>query len=231
MSIETLLDGITNIKGGFSGYRRPELEQQLRQLTPDKRIVFAAAIAERIMPQYRRFCRETGQGNLDFLRHTLNWLWDDILERKLPDQFIEDLRDQCEALIPGDDAIWVEATAYAQDAVGAIYCVLSSRITGDIADTIGAAQFICDTIYDSIMRRVDVDLRKSDWYEIVLNDPVMQQELARQSRDAVQLGQNDITPRIVQRIRRRARLESRTVLLIPARRPKRRSRAGGSSPG
>ena len=59
-------------------YNEELLKKELNRMAVPLRVVFAAAVAERLLPAYATFSRKTGRGNPHLLTEILKRLWRDI---------------------------------------------------------------------------------------------------------------------------------------------------------
>src|ERR1700688_1483953 len=91
---------------------------QLERLPNRLRVAFAAACAERQLPNYVRFSEATGEGNPGRLEAALRRVWDDIERRPAGSTELKDCLDACMALLPEEDSDDHRLLGYyAEDAV------------------------------------------------------------------------------------------------------------------
>src|SRR5437867_5776161 len=119
-----------------------ELVARLEALSPECRVVFAAACAERALPGYDAFLVRTGRRRPATLRSNLTRLWDDLAGNRMMDGEIQTRIDTCLEMIPKEEeGAWVEPeSALADDAAAAVAYALSCRQNGSAQEAAWAAR-------------------------------------------------------------------------------------------
>jgi uncharacterized protein YjaG (DUF416 family) len=120
-------------------FERDKLSATFAQLQFSCAVAFAAACAERQMPNYARYARRSGRGNPIALRDALNCLWSDIQGQPAPKGALQHCQAACWALIEEQDdrdADW----PYAEDAMSAVYYTIEARLNGVTTRAASAAK-------------------------------------------------------------------------------------------
>jgi uncharacterized protein YjaG (DUF416 family) len=95
-------------------------------------VVFAAAVAERLLPVYSFFSRKTGRGNPHSLTEILDRLWRDIDGIPMTPGELQQNIDLSMELIPKEDEKpWVPEQYWAEDAAVAVVYALRTRQSGN----------------------------------------------------------------------------------------------------
>lgn len=196
---------------GISSYNEELLVAELGRLTALLRAVFAAACAERLMPAYDEFSRQTDRGNPAKLSAILSRLWEDLEGNEMSPPQLQQNIDSCMELIPQeDDGPWVPAQAAAEDAAGALAYALRCRQSGDAQEAAWAARRAYEAVDHFVVNREGIDVNEAGSERAVLTDPIVQAELSRQRRDLNELRTGSTTD-VVERIKSRARSEAAHV--------------------
>jgi uncharacterized protein YjaG (DUF416 family) len=188
-------------------YDEQEIIRKLDQLHTRAKVAFAAACAERQVPGYVAFSRQTGRGEPHALIDILERVWRDVLGDKMLDDEIQRQLARCMALIPQEDeGPWVNEQAYAEDAASAVVYALRARTTGESQEAAYAARVAYEALDHHVINRLGVE---DD--DHVLAHPVVQAELAHQHRDLDELlgASADLTALLI-RLRDRASTEAAT---------------------
>jgi hypothetical protein len=160
------------------------LRERLTALPQAKALAFGAACAERILPNYLRFMRETGWGRIDRLRRALDLVWK-IVETDIgtDEDVIRQILAECEATAPDSEDFGSLFTSGAQDACFAICNLLDFVLEKSNKCIVLAARYPTDSI-DLYVQEVENIAPQDPMLESkILSHPLMQQELARQRRD------------------------------------------------
>jgi uncharacterized protein YjaG (DUF416 family) len=156
-------------------FDKSELARELEQLSPRRRVAFAAACAERLLPAYAHFSQRTGRGDPGRLATILDRVWGDATGGPMSvdevQQSIDDCLKQMESAAehgtdwspaqPWEDAVTAaraqakEAVAsmeaQAEDAAGALAYALRCRQNGQAQEAAWAAGRAVDAI-DNFLR-------------------------------------------------------------------------------
>jgi uncharacterized protein YjaG (DUF416 family) len=195
----------------------PALLQRLERLPRQSRTIFAAAVAQRLLPAYARFWKKTGKGDPTRLTAILGQLWGDLDGTKTSQEAQQESIDLCISLIPPEDfEPWCQEQFYADDAAAALAYALRSRESGNAEEAAWAARRAYNALDHFVIAKEDIDINKPGAEETVLAHPIIQAELARQDRDLLDLSANrsDIS-RIADQIRQRAKAEAETMFDQP----------------
>jgi uncharacterized protein YjaG (DUF416 family) len=174
-----------------------ELQARLKQLPNKLRVAFAAACAERQLPNYANFSRATGVGDPIRLAGALGRVWDDIEGRTVTDNELQKQLDTCMSLLP-DDEVEVQGQAYANDAVASVAYAIRARLTGDCQEAVWAARRAYEALDYYIVSRFNPKIVEPDAEARIVAHPLVQAELRRQRTDFSQLQEvamNSVTER------------------------------------
>ena len=108
------------------------------------RALFAAACAERLFGLY-------ALGERERLRAALDLAWAESDDAAA----LEGARQTAEALVPAEDADWVEASAFAQNAAAAVAYALRTRLTDHPQEAAWAARQVYDAADYAAQQRVE----------------------------------------------------------------------------
>jgi uncharacterized protein YjaG (DUF416 family) len=161
------------------------LRTQLDQLSQAHRAAFAAACAERLFPAYLHFSQTAQNADPDKLRAALNRLWDDLTGNPMSELELRATAKECEALVPSEEEESSDEQPYGEDAAAALAYALEARFKGS-----QEAAWSARRAYEALDHFVD--FRNGDGIRVtpeeqILEDPLVQAELARQSRDLKEL--------------------------------------------
>lgn len=190
------------------------LKRELSRIPVSLRVVFAAAVAERLLPIYAAFSRKTGRGDPQSLMEILERLWGDIDGIEMSPEELQKNIDLSIELAPDeDDEPWVPDQHWAEDAAAAVAYALCARQNGGSQDAAWAARRACDALDDFVMTQEDIDTDVSGAQERITSNPLVQAELMRQQRDLSELvgaDGHDVSA-LAHKIRQRAKTESISV--------------------
>jgi uncharacterized protein YjaG (DUF416 family) len=199
---------------GILSFNEQSLVGELTRLPLPFRVVFAAASAERLLPAYISFSRQTGRGDPTALTAILERLWLDAQGDRMDTRQVQENVDLSMSLIPQEDAIsWVSEQAWAEDAAAAVAYALRCRLNGQAQEAAWAARRAYEALDHFVIAREGIDTSKAGAEAQVLSHPLVQAELLRQQRDLGELlaaDQQDLL-RVAQRTHQRAKAESETV--------------------
>jgi uncharacterized protein YjaG (DUF416 family) len=182
-----------------------QLKGKLERLSAQQRATFAAACAERLFASYRRFANLTERSPL-LLRHILDRLWDDLSGRPMTSLELDKLIKSSVSLIPDEDPqTWIPEQGPAEDAAAAVSYALEARRTRSSQEAAWSARRAYEAVDEYIVDHHNIDTNLPGEELVVLSDPLMQAELARQKRDLDELTEAKVT---VQALRARAAAEA-----------------------
>lgn len=189
-----------------------ELLAQLKQLPNQSRVAFAAACAERQLPNYANFSKVTGPGDPSLLARILNRIWEDIEGNSATDDELQKKLTLCMALLPNDEAEGSEQRAYANDAVASVAYTIRARLTGNCQEALWAARRAYEALDHYIIARFNPIIVERDAEIPIVAHPLVQTELRRQRADLSQLqeaaGDQAKERQIVVNLRNRSQTEA-----------------------
>jgi uncharacterized protein len=169
-----------------------QLVGMLERLSCSFRVVFAAACAERLLPAYAAFSETARRGDPTVLRHSLTALWNDIGECRLPNEEVQKVIELCTELIPReDDEPWLPQRASAENAGAAVTYALRCLQNGQSKEAAWAARCAYEAVDHFVVNTENIDMDRPEAEAMVLGHALVQAELARQSRDLVELRGDD----------------------------------------
>ena len=192
-------------------FDQQKLIHALRQLPRTLRVAFAAACAERQLPAYQLFLRESRGEDKDALVRALDEVWLNPGQGKEMD--LQRQLKECMGLIPREDVIeqWTEQASRAQDAGISVTYALRTRISGEAQDAAWSAQTAYESLDNFVVNRESIDTNQPGGEDRVLSHPLIQAELSRQKRDFDELrGAGDANHQLViMQLRNRAKSDGR----------------------
>lgn len=171
-------------------------------LKPHQQLAFGAACCERILPNYRVFSEEVKWGDSEPLRKALDFAWLACQDLAPEPKTVQALLAACENNAPDSEDFDSLYTSSAQDAVFAICSLLDFLLTGNSSHVVNAARYATDSIDLIVQERDDLSPQDPGLEQKILQHPLMQQELRRQSRDLVdQPSRNDAGAQLIFKVR------------------------------
>jgi uncharacterized protein YjaG (DUF416 family) len=199
---------------GILRFNEQSLIKGLEQLPLPFRVTFAAASAERLVPAYTSFSRQTGRGDATALAAVLERLWLDLQGKRMDARQVQENIDVSMSLIPQEDSgPWVPEQAWAEDAAAAVAYALRCRQNGQSQEAAWAARRAYEALDHFVVNQEGIDTNRVGAEEEVLSHPLVQAELSRQGRDLSELlaaNQQDEV-RVAQQMCQRAQAEAETV--------------------
>jgi uncharacterized protein YjaG (DUF416 family) len=183
-----------------------ELLRELRALSKWHRLAFAAASAERLLPNYVAFARAARWGSADTLREALDYVWLVIERQRMDADEVQRLIARVETVTPDTEAFRTPFTSAALDAAGAVIETLHCVLDADPQRALIVATLARDTVDMFIQERDRLDLtRDRDFEQRIANDPLMRDELDRQHELLTELReQSALTQFFVRRLQSKA---------------------------
>lgn len=185
----------------------------LIELLPKRlRAAFAAACAQRQLPNYIRTSAVNPIANPEAVTRMLRELWDSIEQNAFePEKIRRDL-DLCDALTPGDDTEWFSGGGFAQRALLSLAYAFDTALSGGSQEAMWAAYGACEALEKHIVERFGVDdvvpYNAPGRCSFIDSFPIMQAELSRQQADLMELQVAAKAPSseaaVIARIKRRA---------------------------
>jgi uncharacterized protein YjaG (DUF416 family) len=165
-----------------------ELWRQLERLPNRLRVVFAAACAQRQVPNYVRFSKATGQGNPAVLIGALSCLWDEPEGTPSSERQLQQHLQSCMSLLPDPEGeFYGELAFYAEDAVSSAAYAIGTRLTADIQQAVWASRRAYNALDEFVGAKNPggrFDQKEEDRIRL---HSVVQAELRRQQADLLQL--------------------------------------------
>jgi uncharacterized protein len=158
-----------------------QLISQLDRLPARLRAVFAAACAERLVPNYVRYAADTGKFDRSLLTTALATLWNNIQENEHDEDALRDQVAQCELLLSDQNFPELECDPYAEDAVVSTIYAITTRLDGSSQDAMWAARRVLDSLEYLPLMRDDGSGPALD--DRLMAEPLVQAELLRQQAD------------------------------------------------
>ncbi|MCP4003212.1 MAG: YjaG family protein [bacterium] len=152
---------------------------QLDALTPRLRATFALACAERLLPFYSEFCRETGEGEPATALASCDRLWDYLSGEPFAVDVAREAQ-RCLDLIPPEYGPG-STRAFADDACAALAFAWRSLETSDGYEAMAAGRRTLASIDYHLTTTLDIDDTEA------LEHPLIHSECARQQRDLFEL--------------------------------------------
>lgn len=175
-------------------HRLQTVEEALKHMPSDRRVAFAAACCERLLPSYVALSERTGWGNPGALRSGLDRIWDHLTGDADALEVRSSLLAECEAACPGPDAPDHVATdpecGIATNACVAVSTLLDATEDDDPEPIRSIAELALNSVdayLFSAMPELDPnDGGRSD--RIVDEHHLMRREVERQLEDLRSLG-------------------------------------------
>jgi uncharacterized protein YjaG (DUF416 family) len=173
-------------------YDEKDLVVRLDRLPSNRRPIFAASCAQRLLPAYAVFSKASNGRFNDRLPEILSLLWDDLEEIRCQ-QPIDVTRciDVAIGLIQGDDATeWIPEQAPAENAAEAVAYAFTCRLSGSSQEAAWAARQVYDALDYVLVSRLRIDINNPADTTRIVAHPLVQAELSRQLRDLKNLQQD-----------------------------------------
>lgn len=156
------------------------LRARIARLSPKARAEFALACAERLLPQYRRYREQTGQGAPDLLADALAAARDRLTKEDAGVD-LEPLAERCETLVPvEDDPAWTSLSGLAQNAASAAVYAIRGVASGSIDDAMWAGVQGYEAADLIATNQLDVDFNEPGIEDRIMAEDVVQKELVAQ---------------------------------------------------
>jgi uncharacterized protein YjaG (DUF416 family) len=163
-------------------FDKASLSYRLSSLSARKRLAFMLLLCERMMPGFQKFGADTGF-DLSIHHECLEKGWAYLGGNPNPESY-EELAERCLESTPDTEDYQHILTSAALDtalSVRNLMLFLSDHNTYPIVESAG---FACDTMFMWVEKRTPVPAQSvHEAMEMVLRDPLVQQELSRQAED------------------------------------------------
>ena len=202
---------------GFKIHDKQQLTDDLAKLPRVLLMTFAAACAQRLLPNYLRYASAARHAKPAAMSNALAGLWSMIESCRFDEGVLAKDYDLCLSLI--DDANnneaprreYIQGGAEAEDAVLAIAYAIRAR-NGDPEEGEAAAEQAINAIDSYLTQRHEVDLDDKEWHQKLEAHPIMQMELRRRHMDLAELLAAARNPggerAVIERIQRRAEMDA-----------------------
>src|SRR5215469_13531042 len=189
-------------------FDRKQLTDHLEPLPKRLRVAFAAACAQRQLPNYVSASAANPRTDADAATRMLHGLWDAIARNAFDSKRIQRDLSVCRALLPDYDNGYFEGIEFADDAIVSIGLALDTALKGASHDAAGSAERAFSALDEYIIRRFHIDDSAPGAESLIDSFPIMQAELSRQQADLADLHAAAKNPgseaAIIVRIKRRA---------------------------
>jgi len=174
-------------------YDEQRLRKQLAVFNAAGLIAFSLSVAERLLPNYRRFVRETGWGDEAVLRRALDlgwsWLEHGVVERREAQR----LQDACLKQAPDTDDFTTILVSSALDAANSAAIVAELVVESDVEKAVEIASYGRDTVDMYVQELENMPSNSTDLEERIRLHELMQRELINQ-REAIEAIASGIHP-------------------------------------
>jgi len=189
-----------------------ELVARLDRLPTRLRVAFAAACAERQMPNYERFLpAQISEANT--LKLALQRVWEAAEGKAISLREIDALLDSCMSIIDEHDL--ENSAPLPSDAAASVYCAISA-LTDDPKDALHAANRAYAAADYVVTTKLELCIIDRALAELIIAHPIGQAELHRQQLDLQDLeaaGRDDgAIASVVAKVRDRARQDADSFL-------------------
>jgi hypothetical protein len=157
----------------------------LAQLPTRLAAAFAAAVAERQLPNYAAYTVLTGRGNFDVLLRALHDLWNDLEHPLENEDALRSHIKQCESLL-SEKGHYDEGWSFAKNAIWSTQYALHLWLDGQVQNAVWATDCAIESLYHSTATPIGgVGMRtiSPEEHEALIADPLMQVEFKREHQD------------------------------------------------
>jgi uncharacterized protein len=152
---------------------------------------FAAACAERQLPNYFRFAEATGRGSPEQLTGALRCIWEDIEGQPKGSTELNIYLGICVSLLPNDEADEADDIClmgyYAEDAVSAVVYAIEARLKSDARAAAESAHVAYSALDVYVSEMLNIPSIGKNEEALILTHPLVQGEFERQQADVLQL--------------------------------------------
>jgi uncharacterized protein YjaG (DUF416 family) len=167
-------------------FDRKRLMAQIEALPKQMRVGFAAACAQRQLPNYLGTTAANPTGNPEAVTRILRELWDGIARNSFQPEKIQREAAICQALIPDYEECF-EGIEYAEDAVLSLAYAVDTALSGTSQDAMWAAEHAYGALNEYIIQRFGVDTNAPNAQSLIDSFPIIQAEISRQQVDLTEL--------------------------------------------
>jgi len=174
------------------------------QMSPKGRLAFALICAERMLPNYREFARETGRGGEDVIRRALDYGWDCLLDLAQPNiSASEELAKELDFWAPEPGNFSTPLVSAALDAVCSAEYVVEIAYSQDVDAVRSVASLARDTVDMFVQELESMPHRSPSLEEMIRLHPLMQAELVEQQRTLALIISAQDSPEVYAGLRRK----------------------------
>jgi uncharacterized protein len=168
------------------------LKNRLTKLDKNRQLAFGAVCCERLLPNYLAFKEDTGWGDINPIRESLNLIWF-VLQGQQPNtQEIKKLIDACEKVGPDSEDFESLYVSSAQDACFAVCGLLDYMLKADVGKIVQAACYGTDSVDLYVQEIENIAPNDPDLEQKILTHDLMQRELEKQDKDLTLIEQIDL---------------------------------------
>lgn len=162
---------------------RAAILSSLEVLTPQRRLAFAAATCERLLPAYSAFVDEQPSWDADAMRSAVECAWRAVRGERVAPSELAAHRTRCLSAIPDSEDYGTTLAGAVIDIGTAVVRLLDSVSDPSPAGCIAVATAAHDAVDLYVQSLLDMDPNASNYQALVDQHPVMAREVARQRED------------------------------------------------
>lgn len=155
----------------------------LSALSPESATAFAASCCERMLPHYEAFVSDERWGDVTPLRLALDAVWKHIEGTRLSVEEGRRLLVHLDRVTPDTEDFDSRYVSAALDAASAIYAAVECCLGDACSHANVAAELATDTIDMFVQVSRDLDPNDPALDSLILEDPLMVREMAKQAAD------------------------------------------------
>ena len=198
-------------------FDKSALIAQLERLPNRLRVAFAAACAERQLPNYIRFSKASGEGSPERLASALLRVWEDIDGAPAGSAELKACLDTCLSLLPNEDLGDGDLCLlghYAEDGVAAVAYAIETRLKSDPCEAVESARRAYTALDEYVSEILNVGSIGPKEEAQIQAHPLVQTEFKRQRADLLRLQEIAKNPagerEGIAELRRRAEADARS---------------------
>jgi hypothetical protein len=163
-------------------FNESELTKALSGIPKKGRSFFAAAAATRQTVGLGDLFEFPGVGSDDVI-DVLNRLWTDIGSGEENEEYWVSRLSDVMSWLPDEDEDWSVFTALAEDAISSLAYAIRSHLKGDPQESAWSARCAYEAVDQAVIRLLDVQPGSKNSERLILENEIVQRELARQAED------------------------------------------------
>ena len=169
-------------------YDKERIRSGIHRLDHRSQVAFVLSCAERMLPNYAAFQRETGWGDFQSPRLALDIGWKWLAGETEATSGIALVRGACDAAAPDTEDFDTILVSAALDAASAACLLLDLLAVADDEKTIEVSTLARDTVDMYVQETEQMQSNAPDLEERIRSHPLMQSEIMRQYSDLQILG-------------------------------------------